>query len=125
MKTSKEVREIIADKVRENIINGVYVYEGIQYKSALGNWMDEDGDLDFGYEYRVKPQTITINGVEIPKPLGGSEMLGDVVYYCVDNSEFLYKQRKGQAIVDQGVRFAYATKEEAIRASKALFGIKE
>lgn len=126
MKTSKEMQLKIIDKMRENVEGGKPLFKGVYRKPIdekyILNGLWENSFIDV--EHGVYPQTITINGVEIPKPLMDSEILEDEVYYHVDNSEFLYEAKHGEFIADYGIRFVYTTKEEAIEASKALFGIE-
>ena len=135
MKTSKEVREIIANHVRENILKGEYHFLGLQYNligDSFQQWVDFDwgADIDFdSYEYRVKPKTITINGVEIPKPLSESDMVnieekGAVYYPCSNKTLYSLESRNYSVVHKAWKNISYATKEEAIEASKALFGIE-
>lgn len=129
MKTSKEMQLEIIDKMRENVESDKHVYTNIQVKGkgVLSGWLDKgDHYLDFwNCEHRVKHETITINGVDITKPLEGDDIKSGLIYYYVDNNKALYEQGYGEFIRAHGIRFAYSTKEQAIEASKALFGIKE
>lgn len=127
MKTSKEMQLRILDKMRENVESDKPLYLDIQGLVDGNEWRDDIGfivDFEFS-EYRIKPSTITINGVEIPKPLSESEILGNKIYCYVCNNKSLHGGEFGNLIQDKGIRFVYKTKEEAIEASKLLFGIKE
>lgn len=128
MKTDKEMQIKILNKMIENIEKDYHLFKDIQYRNRVNlEWDDrvyDVGKYQFEtLEMRVKPETIKVNGVDIPKPLGRDEILEDEVYYYVYNSEFLYEASNGEFIADHGIRFVYETKEEAIEASKLLFGL--
>lgn len=133
MKTSKEMQLKILDRMKDNVSRGECAFTGIQYKDeddGLG-FVDEDiFTLQFHeYEYRIKPETIKINGVEIPVPLGEMEMKyldkSDAIYFPC-SSPFLFSvESRNYSVQNEAWNcIAYKTKEEAIEASKALFGIE-
>ena len=63
MKTSKEMQLKIIDKMRENVVNDRPYYEALEYATYSGRWESEDGSVMMDkLEYRIKPETITING---------------------------------------------------------------
>lgn len=51
-------------------------YESFKFKMWIGFFTD---GVSQGYEFRLKPRTITINGVEVPAPF--EPKLDDVMYY--------------------------------------------
>ena len=133
MKTSKEMQLKIIDKMRENIESGKCAFDSIQYEDeddGLG-FVDEDMfTLQFNeYEYRIKPQTITINGVEIPKPLDKDEIVKIGVgrmnrVYSVSHKGALCGVLTPETALAYGYSFVYRTEAEAIEASRLLFGIE-
>lgn len=130
MKTSKEMQLKIIDKMRENVENDLALMNSIQYRNRVNSlWDDRIHDVGASQferlEMRVKPQTITINGVEIPKPLSRDDIKYGIIYYYVNNNKSLYEQRYGEFIHAHGIRFVYSTEAEAIEASKLLFGIED
>lgn len=130
MKTSKEMQLKIIDKMRENVEKGIQLFEGIQYRQDnTGLWADDVisvSDRHFEVlEHRLKPETITINGVEIPKPLSRDEFENGDIVFIIGDIDALYFEVLGLYVANHGGKFVYKTKEEAIEASKALFGIKE
>lgn len=121
----------ILERVIDNIKKGEHKGLGIEaYCNEKGVWVDAiTGELntlwfDFDFEYRIKPETITINGVEIPKPLREEEVIDGNDYFFVENERALYGFGSGLFIRDNGIRFVYRAREEAITASKALFGVE-
>lgn len=124
MKTSIEMQLKIADKIKSNIESGVNLFDGIQLNGQLG-WLEFKAMRDMReHEYRIKPETITINGVEIPKPLNHDGITSSDTYYFPQCREKMYGELMGISIIEYDVWYAYSTKEEAIEASKLLFGIK-
>lgn len=127
MKTSIEMQLKILDKMRENVESSKWLFDQIQYSSRSLGWIDKENSiLDFmGIEYRIKPQTITINGVDIPKPLDVSEIIpGGHYYFMPCLSANLCAAINGYDGQKFEHKLLYATKEEAIEVSKLLFGIK-
>lgn len=128
MPTNKKMQLKILDKMRENIIEGKHLLSEIEYYSeGFDKWNEikqitKDSFLIF--KHRVKPESIKVNGVEIPKPLSHDELDDYKEYFHVCNDRFLYEINSGIRIKDYGIKFVYKTKEEAIKASKILFGIK-
>lgn len=130
MKTSKEAQLEILNKMKSNIENDLNILEDIEYYNHHFNeWrgVSEITRRGFGKgSYRVKPTTITVNGIDIPKPLDRDDLLmmnkTDIVY-SVDCNQFLYMELPSYIAEDQGFKFIYKTKEEAIQASKLLFCI--
>ena len=63
--------------------------EEVEYKSING-WSDVKHlhvheFFGVGYEFRLKPRTITINGIEVPAPFEPKD--GDYVYVISDQDE--------------------------------------
>lgn len=129
MKTSKEMQLKIIDKMRENIENNESLLNGIEYYWRVDDeWRATNCMTDsdfFDYEHRIKPETVTINSVDIPKPLDISTIERGSTYYFPQCHERMYGELMGLSIIEYNVWYPYATKEEAIEASKSLFGIKE
>lgn len=129
MKTSKETQLEILDKMKENIINEKDLLEGVQFKNHVtGLWDDQIYNLSSRHfeslELRIKPtSTITVNGVEIPKPLEKEVIIDSNDYFYVCADKYLYDSNSGKYIKDYDVNFVYETQEEAIQASKLLFGL--
>lgn len=125
MKTDAKTMAEIYRHMADNLDAGKHSFDGIQYKSDLGCWIDKQyADTDGNILYRIKPKTIIVNGVEIPKPLDVSEIEDDGHYYHVANYKMLAYEDHGASIKKDGVLFVYKTREEAIEASKKLFGIE-
>ena len=64
----------------------------VEYKSIDG-WGDASlihafEFLDNNYEFRLKPRTITINGIEVPAPFEPKD--GDRVWFICDDNDFGY-----------------------------------
>ena len=131
MKTSKETQLEILDKMKSNIENDLNILQDIEYYSHHFNeWRGVSEITRRGFDkgsYRVKPTTITVNGIDIPKPLDRDDLLmmnkTDIVY-SVNCNRFLHMELPSYIAEDQGFKFIYKTKEEAIQASKLLFGFK-
>ena len=74
------------------------------------------------FEFRLKPRTITINGIEVPAPFEPKE--GDIFYYLNDDYPYGYMWlRKTQ---DHNFKFgAWRTEEEikqVVAALRQVFG---
>lgn len=100
----------------------------IEYFSTCAKWYTKSDFVFDPYStwYRIKPKTIIVNGVEIPKPLDACDIKikDDNIFYmpsCLERGwesfSLGYYNNYRPAIV-------YFTKEEAIEASKKLFGIE-
>ena len=126
MKTSKEMQLKILDKMKSNIDNNLPMCSGIEYYSYRTQKWHTPEAIDFeNLEYRLKPETITLkNGVTIPKPLDIKKLDVNTDYYTPLLCSDLYYEIIGFDFRSKGIEVAYKTKEEAIEASKALFGIE-
>ena len=127
MKTDNKTMASIYRKMADNVERGIDAHSGVQfYRSFDKKWIDKDGtDTYKNILYRIKPETITLkNGVTIPKPLDYEELKDGEKYYFPFNSKHLYGGEVAQNIKLMGAKYIYATKEQAIEASKALFGIE-
>lgn len=123
MKTSKEMQLKIIDKMRENIESGNPLFSGIELNIDC-DWLPFNGLRDMNeHEFRLKPETITINGVEIPKPTEKK----DWQHILFEPSSRKRMRRDVYQdsfhLYDDGA-LLYADAEEAIEASKLLFGIE-
>ena len=76
-------------------------------------------DLDF-YKFRLKPRTITINGIEVPEPFEPKE--GDLVYFIDCESRQGYsKDVIGEGCEPEWTQFgAWRTEEEIKQVVSAL-----
>ena len=129
METSKEMKLKIIDKMRKNIEDNIHMMSGIEYE-VVGKWYEVKNSLAHVFnmnvmKYRLKPETITINGVDIPKPLEYEDIASDPekIYYVVSCCGRNYIKTIGTLCIDQGYRFVYSTRQEAITTSRNLFGM--
>lgn len=129
MKTDKKVMVEVLRKVANNIENGLDKNDGIQAMYRKNEWDDRTtNDLCFveAVKYRIKPETITLrNGVTIPKPLDIKKLDVNTDYYTPLLCSDLYYEIIGFDFRSKGIEIAYKTKEEAIEASKTIFGIED
>lgn len=76
------------------------------------------------FEYRRKPKTITVNGIEVPEPIRETPKIGDQYYlaYPVSSSEFVSyfwtNAREEKMWIEKGL--LHLTKEAAIAHAKAM-----
>lgn len=128
MKTDKKTMSLVLRRAAQNIDRGLKPFKDIQYLGHYGAWIDMVGfDIDENVEYRIKPKTIIVNGVEIPKPLDVGEINNlehDSDCYCPSLNSKKYNNFSRSLVIRSGEKLIYATKEEAIEASKRLFGIE-
>ena len=63
--------------------------EDVEFDAGIGTWHLAHKGLTLhcfdSYKFRLKPRTITINGIEVPAPFEPKE--GEVFYYINDYSE--------------------------------------
>lgn len=139
MKTNTEMQLKVLDKMRENVANGYMIYSGICVRmdgdnsNSFVEIKNTDYAINFnGCEYRIKPETITINGVEIPKPLSEKDLIAmaevdgsdDVFYPFPDRDLFMDVEVYVALRSINNSSIVYSDVDDAIEASKALFGIK-
>ncbi len=83
-------------------IKAVESGECVEYQKLSSKWYslnDEPGKwviTDFtngSYKFRLKPRTITINGIEVPAPVQNQE-LGKLYYTLVGNTQSGYEQSR-------------------------------
>ena len=55
------------------------------FDEKLGEWVYMDMTHHFKRDFRLKPRTITINGIEVPAPF--APKVGDEVWFLNDDSE--------------------------------------
>ena len=115
--------------------------EEIEYSPKKGVWYnfknEENDVLSFDYwgEYRIKPKTITVSGIEVPAPLTTLEGL-DTFYLAAPSCVNFYISfevntplwasttiLQNQYWLERGL--CHKTKEAAIAHAKAMCGIKE
>lgn len=130
MKTDKKTMAEIYRHMADNLDNGRNSYDGLQFFNN-GQWRNMvNNSFSPEWIYRIKPKTIILsNGVEIPKPLT-KEQIGripcDIMVYGVWSLGNFYIEENPLDCVhymnDKSI--IYKTKEEAIEASKKLFGIE-
>lgn len=129
MKTDKKVMAEVLRNIADNLDSGLDKNDSIQVRYGDNEWEDRTTNnlcFDENVLYRIKPQTITLrNGVTIPKPLDIKKLDVNTNYYtpllCTD----LYYEIIGFDFRSMGIKLAYSKKEEAIEASKKLFGIED
>lgn len=128
MKTSKEMQLKILDRMKENVKRDLPLFDGL-YRITFGSDFILDAIWENSFvdaEHGIYPERITINGVEIPKPLDVSEINpGGHYYFMPCLSANLCTAINGYDGQKFEYKLLYATKEEAIEASKLLFGIKQ
>jgi hypothetical protein len=130
MKTDPQVMAAVLRKAADNVENDDCAYDGIQALDSDGEWVQvglRRGIIfEYGLEYRLAPETITIaNGVTIPKPLSQLElekMRPDDRVFSPESSTFKYSHISVYDCISIEYTVIYKTKEDAIEASKALFG---
>ena len=77
--------ELISGKEAYNLIGqGVEVQAHVEYEKGLLEWQDAKelpacDILNGHFDFRLKPRTITINGVEVPAPF--EPKIGQYVYF--------------------------------------------
>ena len=107
--------------------------EEIEYSKKKGVWYNfknaEDDLLRFDYwgEYRIKPKTITVNGIEVPAPLTTLDGV-NTFYLAVPSNMNFYVSfatsfNYNKDCLERGL--CHKTKEAAIAHAKAMCGIKE
>ena len=100
----------------------------VEYKSIDG-WGDASlihafEFLDNNYEFRLKPRTITINGIEVPAPFEPKDC--DLVYFIDSEVSRGYsKDVFGVGCEPEWIQFgAWRTEEEIKQVVAAFRGIK-
>ena len=81
-------------------------------------------------KYRRKPETIMVNGIEVPEPMVYPPKYGITYYLANPLSEFMYSQwqwtdssSSDHMWLNRGL--LHTTKEAAIKHGKAMLGIKD
>ena len=103
----------------------------IEYTSdALGEWFDVNNSNTLGifersdFKFRLKPSTITINGIEVPAPFEPKS--GDMVWCLNELSEKGCEARSAYDSDDFTAHIAYWRTEEEIKqvvaALRQVFG---
>ena len=94
------------------------------FEMPTGFWF-----TDGGYDFRLKPKTININGFEVPEPVREPLPVGSE-YFVADPSVSTYyiryvwlDDRTDQTFLKRGIM--HLTKEAAIQHAKALLSFTE
>lgn len=93
-----------------------------------GDWHSKDNSgFSTHMDYRIKPKTITVNGIKVPAPLTTLEGL-DTFYLAVPSNMDFYVSfatsfNYNKDWLERGL--CHKTKEAAITHAKAMCGIKE
>ena len=87
--SSKEAKLAWANggDVEFRILSSVNHREWKDIYDAANGFSIQEFDAD-GIEFRLKPRTITINGIEVPKPFNPKE--GDRVWFICDDNDYGY-----------------------------------
>jgi len=64
-------------------------YNSFKFKTWIGFFIEGESS---GYEFRIKPRTITLNGIEVPAPF--EPKLGEIFYYVSADHEDGYAWRR-------------------------------
>ena len=97
----------------------------VEYKSIDG-WGDASlihafEFLDNNYEFRLKPRTITINGIEVPAPFEPKD--GDRVWFICDDNDFGYAKSESYGDDIKSFYGWWRTEEEIKQVVSALRSI--
>lgn len=101
--------------------------EDVECRAYEKNWIDAGNYannlglfFDESFEFRIKPRTITINGIEVPAPF--EPEIGDSVFYLNDTNEWGYCSdiHSAEYTYKLGV---WRTEEEIKKVVKALGSI--
>ena len=101
----------------------------VELQDSNGEWVKKHKTcgFEFGYKYRIKPRTITVNGFEVPEPMRGNPKKGSTYYvpspsdccmfftveWCNDDDDNYWLS----------IGLCHATQESAIAHAKAMLGI--
>lgn len=128
MKTSKEMQLKIIDKMRSNLVDGKYIFDGIEYYGRCGSWIGVHRLTGMSFEIeelRIRRETITINGVEIPKPLSSDNIEFGGYYFIPSRYSNVPVMVSGSVCIDQSYFFVYERRCDAVEASRLLYGVVE
>lgn len=90
----------------------------------LNEWVCMDMAHHFKRKFRLKPRTITINGIEVPAPFEPKE--GDVYWYLTDAFVCGYEKYTNNILVPISIG-AWRTEEEikqVVAALRSAFNVK-
>ena len=85
------------------------------FDEKLGEWVYMDMTHHFKRDFRLKPRTITINGVEVPAPFEPKE--GEGFYYITSSQDKGYFYNTNERFHQFG---AWRTEEEIKQVVEAL-----
>lgn len=137
MKNTQDTTNITMHPYAE-ILRAIADGKKIEYKNYTGEWCEVDNATALGMiffavhtEFRIKPEVILINGIEVPKPCCEPLKLGTVYYYpylegvvdnnysCVSWDDDAYANR----LLKLGL--VHLTKEAAIKHAEALLSFTQ
>ena len=98
-------------------------------QNISGEWIDIRRDISWRailgeqYHFRLKPRTITINGIEVPAPFKPKE--GEVFYYINDYSEDGYDWANSCSNLFNNTVWIgkWRTEEDIKQVVKALYSV--
>lgn len=106
--------------------------EEVECRALQKNWVNAKSDLhplglffDKSFEFRLKPSTITINGIEVPAPFEPKE--GERFYYFSDEYTTGYASSDGLGFYGDMSLGVWRTEEEikqVVAALRSIFGKK-
>lgn len=102
-------------------------WERWEYKYEDEKWKDSDGPLHFysDFQYRRKPRTININGIEVPEPMRNAPKHGSIYFFPrieLGDKYAFATQWSGDYIDEMRLKdgICHATSEAAELHAKAL-----
>lgn len=111
--------------------HGVHLWRNAQWSDAPGCWHDCQGPADLNLndddEYRVKPNTHIVNGIECPSPWSEFPNIGET-FYRIDSTQpdgilkCIMSENSSRSIVKNVMRFGiWKTYEDAKANRDAYF----
>lgn len=95
-------------------------YSSFRFKTWIGFFIEGESN---GYEFRIKPKTINLNGIEVPAPFEPKE--GDHYWYIDDEGVIFQGVYDGCSIDKNRSSFlgVYKTEDQAVTVRNALRSI--
>lgn len=109
----------ILERIKNNIEDERPMLDGIVYKKKGEDYWEEIPEAI----YDIYPTTITVNDVEVPRPLYSWELEEDEFYFIASHCSMGFEKWSGGYCMSKGYKFVYDDCQKAIEASKALFGM--
>lgn len=91
------------------------------WNANIKNFLNTDCIRDGGFEYRLKPRTITINGIEVPAPF--EPKVGERFYYFSDEYTTGYASSDGSGFYGDMSLGTWRTEDEIKQVVAALRNI--